>query len=73
MHSTVQKTNPISWLLRYIKESREELRKVTWPSRKDTTRYSLVVISLCVIIAFFFGGLDWLLTKGLEWLIAVTS
>ncbi len=73
MPSSAQKTNPISWLLRYLKESREELRKVTWPSRKDTVRYSVIVVSLCVVIAFFFGGLDWLLIKGLEWLIAATS
>lgn len=65
--------NPFKWLWQYLRESREELRKVTWPNRQTTTKYSLVVIVLCVVLAAFFGGLDWLLTKGLAWLILVTS
>jgi len=56
-----------------MNESREELRKVTWPSQKETTKYSLIVIILCLALAAFFGGLDYLLNLGLEWLILVTS
>jgi preprotein translocase subunit SecE len=73
MDSPVKKTNPISWLIRYFKESHEELRKVSWPNRKTASRYSIIVIVLCVVIALFFGGMDWLLNKGMEWLIALTS
>ena len=65
--------NPFQWLWQYMRESREELRKVTWPDRKTTTKYSLVVIVLCLVLAAFFGGLDWLLTMGLEWLIRITG
>lgn len=65
--------NPFKWLWRYLSESREELRKVTWPNRQTATKYSLVVIVLCVVLAAFFGGLDWLLTLGLDWLILATS
>lgn len=65
--------NPFKWLWRYLNEAREELRKVTWPNRQTTTKYSLVVIVLCVALAAFFGGLDWLLTLGLDWLIVITS
>ncbi len=65
--------NPFQWLWRYFKEAREELRKVTWPNRQTTTKFSLIVIVLCVVLAAFFGGLDWVLNKGLEWLILVTS
>lgn len=65
--------NPLKWFWRYLNEAREELRKVTWPNRQTTTKYSLVVIVVCVALAAFFGGLDWLLTMGLNWLILVTS
>ncbi len=71
--TTVKKENPFQWLWRYIREAREELRKVTWPSRQTTVKYSLIVIVLCLVLAAFFGGLDWVLTQGLEWLILVTS
>jgi preprotein translocase subunit SecE len=65
--------NPFTWLFTYLREAREELRKVTWPNRQTTTKYSLVVIILCVVLAAFFGGLDWLLTLGLDWLIIATN
>ena len=65
--------NPFLWLGRYLREAREELRKVSWPNKETTSKYSLIVIVLCVVLAAFFGGLDWLLNKGLEWLILVTS
>ncbi|TAL50474.1 preprotein translocase subunit SecE [Patescibacteria group bacterium] len=71
--TTVKKKNPFQWLVRYFREARAELKKVTWPNRQMTTTYSLIVIGLCLILAAFFGGLDWVLNKGLEWLILLTS
>lgn len=71
--TTQKKENPIKWLWRYLNESREELRKVTWPNQKETTKYSVIVIVLCLALATFFGGLDWILNLGLEWLILITS
>ena len=74
MPSTTQtKANPLAWLVRYVREAREELRKVTWPNRQETTKYSVVVIVLALLLAAFFGGLDWLLNLGLEWLILATT
>lgn len=56
-------------LIQYFKESKEELKKVTWPSKQDTTKYTLIVIVLSLLIAAFFGGFDWVLNLGLEKLI----
>jgi preprotein translocase subunit SecE len=38
-----------------------ELKKVTWPSKKQTTNYSIVVIALTIGVALFFGVSDYLL------------
>jgi preprotein translocase subunit SecE len=74
MSSTAKKkVNPIKWLASYINESKEEMKKVTWPSRKETMKYSMIVIVLSLLIAGFFGGLDWILNQGLEWLISLTA
>jgi preprotein translocase subunit SecE len=70
---TKKKEGPIQWLIRYAKESRGEMKKVSWPNNQVTTKYSVIVIILSLIIAGFFGGLDWLLNQGLEWLIDITS
>lgn len=68
-----KKENPIQWLIRYVRESRAEMLKVSWPSKQETTKYSIITIVLALAIAAFFGGLDWLLNLGLEWLIFLTS
>ena len=35
-----------------------ELRKVVWPSRRETLRLTLVVIVVCVIVGAILGVLD---------------
>jgi preprotein translocase subunit SecE len=42
----------------YIKGSRTELRKVVWPTRRNTVQTTLVVIIIVLIIAVFLWGLD---------------
>lgn len=54
---------------RYLKESREELRKVIWPSRAETVRHTLLVIVISVSVAVFLGVIDYALTQGVERLI----
>ncbi len=70
---TAKKVNPVLWLVRYVRESKEEMQKVTWPSKQETIKYTILVVALCLIIAGFFGGLDWLLNLGLDELIKVTA
>lgn len=50
----------------FINDIREELKKVTWPTRKETIRLTSVVIVLSLIIAFYVGIIDVLLAKALE-------
>lgn len=60
-------------VVNYFRTSYQELKKVTWPSRANTIRYTVAVIVMCAVVAAYFGLLDWLLTKGLEALVSVTS
>jgi len=36
-----------------------ELRKVTWPSRRDTFRLTIMVILVCGAVGLFLGALDY--------------
>lgn len=36
------------------------MKKVTWPTRQDTIRYTLIVIGVSLGVAIFLGGLDFL-------------
>jgi len=50
----------------YIKESVEELKKVTWPTATETRNYTLLVIGVSLVVALFLGALDIIFTFGLE-------
>ena len=43
----------------FFKEVYVELRKVSWLSRNDVLRYTLIVLAVSVIVAAFLGGLDY--------------
>ncbi len=44
----------------------EELKKVSWPTRKETIRLTTVVIAITLIIGLYIGIIDVLLAKALE-------
>ncbi|OGL70676.1 preprotein translocase subunit SecE [Candidatus Uhrbacteria bacterium RIFCSPHIGHO2_02_FULL_53_13] len=56
-------------LTAYLRESKDEIKRISWPSRKDTVRYSILVIVLTILTAVFFGGLDIVFKKFVAWLI----
>ena len=47
----------------FFKEVYVELRKVSWLSRKDVIRYTLIVLAVTIIVAAFLGGLDYLFSS----------
>lgn len=50
----------------YIKESIIEIKKVTWPTKKETYRYSFLVIAISLLVAIVLGGFDYIFNLGLE-------
>ena len=52
---------------KFFSEVKRELRKVSWPARKQTMINTLIVIGASIIIAIYLGGLDavmtWLMGK----------
>lgn len=59
-------SNPISSLIDYLRSARAELEKVTWPSRQETLRYSLLVVGVSAAMAAFFFALDFGLGKAID-------
>jgi len=53
----------------YFREAITEMKKVIWPTKKQTTTYTIVVIALSIGIALFFGILDYAFSLGLQQLI----
>ncbi len=53
----------------YFREAIAEMKKVIWPTKKQTITYTIVVIALSIGIALFFGVLDFGFSLGLQQLL----
>lgn len=47
-------------IARFLKEVKQELKKVTWPTRQEAINHTLIVIGASLVVAAFLGGLDFL-------------
>jgi preprotein translocase subunit SecE len=47
----------------FLRDVKMEMKKVTWPTRKETLAATAMVIILSVLVAFFLGILDVALAK----------
>lgn len=45
-------------IIKYFKDARSEFKKVVWPTPKETTHNTVVVIVMCGLAALFIFGLD---------------
>jgi len=50
----------------FLREFRIEMKKVTWPSRKEIVASTGVVLVVVLIISFYLGAADLVLSKLLK-------
>jgi len=53
-------------ITQYFRDSRAELKKVTWPTREQTRNHTLLVIGISVGVAIFLGVIDYVFNWALE-------
>ncbi len=59
--TTAGSTTKFSSLMNFIREARAELKKVTWPGRKQIWYWTLVVIVFTLSVSLYLGLVDFLL------------
>ncbi|HOY56176.1 MAG TPA: preprotein translocase subunit SecE [bacterium] len=57
-------------LIQYFKDSKVELKKVVWPTKKQVLNHTLLVIGFSLGVAIFLGAVDLGLIKLVEKIIA---
>lgn len=62
---------PNFWGSKFLYSSVRELRLVTWPSRRDTWNWSLVVIGVCVATAILLGAADLGFSRFVTWWVSL--
>jgi preprotein translocase subunit SecE len=50
----------------YIKETKTEMKHVTWPSRVDVLMFTATIIVVSIVTALYLGLFDFLFSRALE-------
>lgn len=61
-----QQSNPV---IRYLREVRGELRKVTWPTRDEAWRLTGIVLVVTILFAIFLWAFDSLFSSAVDLLV----
>lgn len=56
--------------VRFLKEVRDELTQVTWPTQQEVVRLTVLVLAISVVVGIYIGVLDFIFTKAIEAIIA---
>jgi preprotein translocase subunit SecE len=48
-------------LVRYLKETRAEMRKVHWPTRREARQLTLIVVAVTAVMTLILGVIDFVL------------
>lgn len=63
-------SGPVDAITKYFRETRGELRKVTWPTRDEAWRLTLIVLAVSAVMAVFLGViLDATFSNAIQFLI----
>jgi len=53
----------------YLKETKEEISHVAWPTTKQAVTYTALVIGVSVVVALLLSVFDYVISLGLNWFI----
>jgi preprotein translocase subunit SecE len=64
-----KKTGQPNAVLRYFRETRGEIRKVTWPTRQESWRLTGIVLGVTIATAAFLWFFDFIFSGSIQFLI----
>jgi len=57
--------------MQFYQQVRQEVSKVTWPSRKETTVTSAMVFVMVIVVSLFFLVVDYILGAGVSYILGL--
>jgi preprotein translocase subunit SecE len=57
-------------IFRFLQEVKAELWKVTWPTKDQVVRNTLLILGMTLFMAVFLGSLDYVFSLLVQWFIA---
>ena len=61
--AVAEKKNEENAIVRYLRETWYELRKVSWPTRSEAINLTIIVVSVTTFLALVLGFMDWLFSQ----------
>jgi preprotein translocase subunit SecE len=58
-------------LKRFLRETRVELSKVTWPTRREVVSSTLIIIVMSAFLAVIIGVFDFGVSKLIDWILSM--
>jgi preprotein translocase subunit SecE len=59
--------------IQFLHDVRSELRKVAWPTQRETINLTVVVVALSAVVGLFLGGVDFLFQEFFRFLLGLTG
>lgn len=56
----------MSKLGEYLKETKAELKHVSWPTRNQAILFTVVVVVFSFVVAFFLGAFDYIFLRAIQ-------
>ena len=56
-----------------VRELRSEVRKVVWPTRRETANMTMVVLAIAVALGIFLGSVDFIFSELFRQLLSLTG
>jgi len=53
-------------MFNFLKNVSKEMKKVSWPTGKELTNYTITVIATVAFVAVFFGVVDMIISYGID-------
>ena len=50
----------------FLKEVNVQIKKIDWPTSKESLKYTIIVLLISFVLAMFLGGIDFGLTTLLD-------
>ncbi|AYN24460.1 preprotein translocase subunit SecE [Buchnera aphidicola] len=64
-------TKKIKKIFLYIKASKNEMKKITWPQYKETLYTTFIIISVTIVISLLLWGLDSIIFRLIAFIISL--
>ncbi|NQZ57389.1 MAG: preprotein translocase subunit SecE [Lentisphaeraceae bacterium] len=62
-------SNPIRRFSTYTVDTVDELKKCSWPKKRELVESTIVVTVACLILALFVAAVDWAFSGAIQWMI----